>query len=112
MWLLKDISAHFIPVLAEIVDLSFARENKIADIPYAIISTIFKKQTLDPYILENIRLVSNIQSMAKIAEMSAFRRLTEHINQNNLNETFQSLHKPYHFTVKTAFLTVKNDIAM
>ena len=111
MWLLKDNSTHFIPVLAEIVNVSFATGKFPDALKDAIISPIIKKQTLDPNILKNFRPVSNIKIVAKIAEMAASSRLTEHLNQNNLNETFQSAYKPYHST-ETARLKVKNDIAM
>ena len=63
-WLLKDNSTHFIPVLAEIVNVSFATGNFPDALTEAIITPIIKKQTMDPDILKNFRPVSNIKVVA------------------------------------------------
>ena len=55
MWLFKDNSTHFIPVLAEIVNVSFATGKFPDPLKETIISPIIKKQTLDPNSLKNFR---------------------------------------------------------
>ncbi|XP_072039764.1 uncharacterized protein [Amphiura filiformis] len=109
-WLLKDHSTLFIPILAEIVNVSFNTGIFPDSLKDAIITPVIKKQSMDPNILKNYRPISNIKVVAKVAEMVASSRLTEHLNQNNLNESFQSAYKPLHST-ETALLRVKNDIA-
>ena len=110
MWLLKDNSTQFIPILTEIVNASFKTGNFPDALKDAIITPIIKKQNMDPNILSNYRPVSNIKVVAKVAEMAASARLTDHLNSNNLNEIFQSAYRPCHST-ETALLRVKNDIA-
>ena len=86
MWLLKDNSTHFIPVLAEIVNVSFLT-GKFPDALNDTIISPIKKYTLDPNILKNFRPVSNIKIVEKIAEMATSSRLTEHFNQAPDSET-------------------------
>jgi hypothetical protein len=107
-WLLKEHSTLFIPVLTNIINVSFATGVFPDSLKDAVISPIIEKQTLDPNILKNYRPVSNIKVVVKIMEMAAASRLTNHININNMSEPFQSAYKPVHST-ETALLRVKND---
>ncbi|XP_072050376.1 uncharacterized protein [Amphiura filiformis] len=109
-WLLKENSTLFIPVLTNMINVSFTAGVFPTSLKQAIISPIIKKPTLDANTLQNYRPVSNIKAVAKIMEMAAATRLNEHINRNNLSEKFQSAYKPAHST-ETALLRVKSDIA-
>ena len=87
-WLVKDNSSLFIPVLTDIINVSFCTGVFPESLKAAIISPIIKKQTLDPNTLQSYRPVSNIKALAELVEMAAASHLLEHININNLPEKF------------------------
>ncbi len=107
-WLLKENKSCFVPFITNVINVSFESGVFPDPLKEAIISPVIKKQNLDSNTLQNYRPVSNIKVLAKVVEMAASSRLTEHMNNNNLTEKFQSAYKPLHLT-ESALLRVKND---
>ena len=70
---------------------------------------LLKKPSLDHTQFSNYRPVSNLTFISKAIEKLVANQLISYINENNLNETFQSAYKQYHST-ETALIRVHNDI--
>jgi hypothetical protein len=107
-WLVKGNPSCFVPFMTNVINVSFKSGCFPDPLKEAIVSPVIKKQNLEPNILQNYRPISNIKVLAKIVEMAAASRLTEHLNSNSLTEKFQSAYKPLHST-ESALLRVKND---
>ena len=107
-WLVKGNPACFVTFMTNVINVSFKSGCFPDLLKEAIVSPVIKKQNLDPNVLQNYRPVSNIKVMAKVVEMAAASRLTEHLNSCGLTEKFQSAYKPLHST-ESALLRVKND---
>ena len=75
----------------------------------AVVTPLIKKPTLNPDLLKNYRPVSNLPTLGKIIEYPAVSRLKNHLQVNNLTETYQSAYKSSHST-ETALLRVKHDV--
>ena len=75
----------------------------------ALVKPLIKKPGLDFNVLKNFRPVSNLPFLSKILEKVILKRLLLHLENNDLNEIFQSAYKKCHST-ETALLKVHNDI--
>ena len=75
----------------------------------AIVTPLIKKPSLPPDELKNYRPVSNLNYLSKLLERVVARQLKTHIDQNSLDNHFQSAYKAGHST-ETALLKIKNDI--
>ena len=108
-WYLKDNISHLLPVLTDIVNVSLSTGVFPKGAHSAIIRPLLKKPTLDQNTLKNYRPVANITFVGKLIEKIACSRLTEHMDLNNLADTYQSAYRPLHST-ESALIKVKNDI--
>jgi hypothetical protein len=77
----------------------------------AIVTPILKKANLDWNELKNYRPVSNIGFIGKVIEKAVMIQVNDHIQDNDLDEVYQSAYKVKHST-ETALLKVTNDVAM
>ena len=98
----------FVPFMTNVINVSFKYGCFPDLLKEAIVSPVIKKQNLDPNVLQNYRPVSNIKVLAKVVEIAAASRLTEHLTSCGLTEIFQSAYKPLHSS-ESALLRVKND---
>ena len=76
---------------------------------HAPVTTILKKDGMDPNILSNFRPVSNLACLAKILEKAVNSRLDGYLTANKLYDSLQSAHRKQCST-ETALVKVKNDI--
>ena len=74
-----------------------------------MISPIIKKPSLNRNELKNYRPVSNVSFISKLIEKVVTQQITNHINDCNLSEVYQSAYKACTST-ETALLKVKNDV--
>ena len=74
-----------------------------------MINPILKKPLLDKEIFSNYRPVSNLTYVSKLMEHVIAKQLIDHLESNNLAETFQSAYKQYHST-ETVLTSVTNNI--
>ena len=107
-WLVKDCLDELLPLLVDIVNLSFESGQMPTSLKQAHIRPLLKKAILD-LILKNFRPVSNLTYLSKIIERVAAKRLIAHQNVNGLQEVYQSAYRQYHST-ETALLKVQDDI--
>ena len=108
-----SLVVQFLPQLApystEIVNMSLKSGSFPAKLKSAIVKPCIKKPTLDPEILTNYWLVSNLSFLSKIIEKVVARQLPDHMKKNGLLEKMQSAYKEAH-TTETALLRVQTDI--
>ena len=69
---------------------------------------MIKKQGLDPEILKNYRLVTNLSFISKIIEKAIATQIHDHLINNDSVDNFQSAYKAGH-SCETALLRVDND---
>ena len=108
--LLKDSLPAHVPVITELVNQSFSTGVFPTELKRAVITPLLKKATLDKNVLQNYRPVSSLPFVAKVVEKIAAKRLTHHLDTNNLQEELQSAYTPCH-SPETALLKVQHDIA-
>ena len=74
----------------------------------ALVTSLLKKDDLDPEVLKNYRPVSNL-SLSKVLERVVAARLTNYMTINQLHEPMQSAYRACHST-EAALVRVQNDI--
>ena len=77
----------------------------------AILKPLLKKPSLDSNDFKNYRPISNLRFISKTIEKCVAKQLIQHLDINDLGETYQSAYKRNHST-ETALIRVHNDIAM
>ena len=92
-----------------LVNLSLETGTMPCDMKVAMINPILKKPLLDKEIFSNYRPVSNLTYVSKLIQRAISKQLVDHLESNNLAETFQSAYKQYHST-ETALTVVTNNI--
>ena len=108
-WLLKICLVELLPVITHIVNLSLSTSAVPSEFKVALVIPLLKKILLDPEIFKNFRPVSNLTYISKLIERVVADRLNEHLDNNNLQEVFQSAYKNLHST-ETALTRVQNDL--
>ena len=73
----------------------------------AVIKPLLQKPTLDPEVLANYRLISNLPFLSKILENVVAIQLREFLQESNIYEDFQSGFRANH---STALAKVTNDL--
>ena len=108
-WFIKQNAYMFVPIITDIVNLSFSTGTFPDKLKHAIITPVIKKQNVDANALKNFRPVSNIPYLSKVIERHAVDNISRYMTANELGEPLQSAYKPVHST-ETALLKVKSDI--
>ena len=75
----------------------------------AVLNPVIKKESLDHEIYQNYRPISNLRFVSKATEKIVALRVTDHLEDNNLLETFQSAYKKGHST-ETALTRINDDL--
>ena len=108
--MLKDTFETHLPVVLNNSNSSletgtFPEHFKVADV-----TPTLKKPGLDEHVLSDYRPVSNLSFLSKLPERVAVDRLSSHVEQHSLGETFQSVYKQHHST-ETALVRVQRDVS-
>ena len=107
--LLKEIIDTLLPVITEMINLSFSSSHVPSCWKLAAVIPLLKKILLGFENFTNLRPVSTLPFVSKIAEKIASKQMKTHKSQNNLNEKFQSSYKEGHST-ETALIRIHNDL--
>ena len=106
--LVKECIDVLAPTDQQIIILSLSSAVVPGRWKAALISPILKKPGLD-VARENFRPISNLEFVGKLCEKVVSAQLVKHVNDNNLNDVFQSAYKAGHST-ETALARVLNDM--
>ena len=106
--LLKSSLSTLLPYIKELVNLSLSTGN-IDGLKESIINPILKKLSLDKNIKKNFRPIMNLQFLSKLIEKVVLKRLTNHMDANNLHCHNQFGYKKKHST-ETMLLQIVNDV--
>ena len=108
--LVVDCLDLLLPIITKMINMSletasFPHKWKEADVQPKL-----KKYGAD-IVFKNLRPISNLSFVSKLAERSAYNQLDDHLSFYNLYPKNQSAYRAFHST-ETALLRVKNDILM
>jgi DNA-directed RNA polymerase subunit F len=107
--LLKECLEALLPTITKLVNLSLEMSTMPANLKKALVTPLLKKAVLDLEIFKHYRPVSNLAFISKVVERIVAIRVREHMDINDLHESFQSAYKSLHST-ETALLRVQDDI--
>ena len=108
---LKCLFPSILPVIHKIVNLSLETGRMPGILKQAILKPLLKKPSLDSNDFKNYRPISNLRFISKTIEKCVAKQLIQHLDINDLGETYQSAYKRNHST-ETTLIRVDNDIAM
>ena len=97
------------PAYTHIINMSLSQGKVPVSLKEAIITPLLKKQSLDPDVLSNYRLVSTLPQLSKTLENVVANQLMYHAN--NMSDMYQSAYRKHHST-ETALQCVTNDIKL
>ena len=108
--ILKQVIDDLLPHICDLVNKSLST-GSVDGINESIVIPLLKKSGLDSDILKNYRPVANLLFLNQLIQRVVFRRLDEHMHNNNLHCKFQHGYKKYHST-ETLLLHIVNDMLL
>ncbi|PFX12684.1 hypothetical protein AWC38_SpisGene23314 [Stylophora pistillata] len=109
--ILKECKSAPLPVLANIVNILLQSASMPAALKEEAIKPKLKKDNLDSEDYSNFRPISNLKVITKIIEKAVSCQLSDHLRDNDLEESFQSAYRRFHST-ETALLRVQSDVLL
>ena len=106
--LMKECYDTLLPVITDIVNLSFNPEIVPKAFKEAVVDPIPKKDFLDHEVYKNFRPISKLSFISKATEKVVAVCLNHHREDARLHEIFQSAYKKGHST-ETALTRIHND---
>ena len=109
-YLLKECKSELSTTITNIVNLSLSSGKMPDDFKHAVITPLLKKPGAK-LIYKNYRPVSGLPFVSKLIEKVVSKQLNQHVDANQLNETYQSAYKSKHST-ETALIKITNDLLL
>jgi len=107
--ILKACYSVLLPMLVKVVNLSLYSGTVPSKLKEGACIPTIKKPAEDHESLSNYRPITNLCFLSKVIEKVVAKRLTRHLEDENLMEVFQSAYKSNHST-ETALTRVHNGI--
>jgi hypothetical protein len=98
-----------LPTITNLINDSLSSGTIPAELKTAVVKPLLKKPSLDSDDLKNYRPISNLPFLSKVLEKVVLQQLLQHLQENNLCNSFQSAYRANHST-ETALLRVVNDL--
>ena len=98
-----------LPVIGDIVNLSFEESHVPGCLKTAVLRPSLKKPSLDHEIFVNFRPVFNLKMVSKVIEKVVASRLNVYLDKHDLKEPLQSAYETFH-SCETALVRVHNDM--
>ena len=95
---LKECLTDLLSVITEKVNVSVTDAVVLSSLKNASLQPLLKKQTLPYEEFSSFRPVSNLAFISKCVEKVVAAQTCQHVEDNNLNELYQSAYKQYHIT--------------
>ena len=83
-WLLKKCADELVPIITQIINMSFQNGHFPDSLKSALITPLIKKPSLDCENLKNYRPVANLKFLAKTIERAFSSQIQEYLALNNL----------------------------
>ena len=106
---LKNCYDLLLPFITKVVICSLQNSTLTSDMKRAIVRPSLKKPSLDYQLYKNHRPISNLMFLSKCCEKIVASEFISHLQENKLEEIFQSAYKVGHST-ESALLLVHNDV--
>ena len=106
---LKQCKSVLLPTITNIINLSLSTGVFPDQFKNCSVHPILKKSNLDKENLSNYRPISHLSYLFKLTERLVKNRLTEHLIENNLMNSFQSAYTKFNST-ETTLLAVHDHI--
>ena len=84
------------PVLTRIVNSSLASSTVPAAMKHAVVTPLLKKAGIDADKLASYRPISQLSFVSKLLEKHVAIQIRQHMEFNDLFDTFQSAYRPAH----------------
>ena len=107
--LLKQCKSVLLPTITNIINLSLSTGVFPDQFKNCSVHPLLKKSNLDKENLSNYRPISHLSYLSKLTERLVKNRLADHLNENNLMNSFQSAYTKFNST-ETALLAVHDHI--
>ena len=107
--ILKSCTDILLPIFTRIVNMSLETATMPTQLKEAVLTPKLKKDSLDHEAYSHFRPISNLKFISKVVEKAVSYQLVNHLQENNLEERFQSAYKSFHST-ETALVKAHNDI--
>ena len=107
--LLKQCKSVLLPTITNIINLSLSTGIFPDQFKNCSVHPLLKKSNLDKENLSNYRPISHLSYLSKLTERLVKNRLVDHLNENNLMNSFQSAYTKFNST-ETTLLAVHDHI--
>ena len=108
--MLLDCLDVVLPVISYLVNSSLVHGYFPVDWKEALVKPLLKKPGLEAQ-FKNLRPISHLQFISKLAEISAYEQTHDHLITHNLIPELQSAYRK-RYSTETALLKVQNDILL
>ena len=107
--LLKQCKSVLLPTITNIINLSLSTGVFPDQFKNCSVHPLLKNSSLDKENLSNYRPISHLSYLSKLTERLVKNRLADHLNENNLMNSFQSAYTKFNST-ETTLLAVHDHI--
>ena len=107
--LLKANTAALAPFFVNLINMSYTCCTVPARLKHAVVTPLLKRPGLPTDNFSNYRPISNLPYASKLLERHVSAQLRLHLQNNNIEDPFQSAYRPSH-SVETAIVCIQDDV--
>ena len=107
--LFKANTAALAPFFVNLINMSYTCCTVPARLKHAVVTPLLKRPGLPTDNFPNHRPISNLPYASKLLERHVSAQLRLHLQNNNIEDPFQSAYRPSH-SVETAIVCIQDDV--